>query len=56
VVIAPEADRTENGWWEAVVTEKRGQMLTLRWRDFPRQRPITHKLSEVALAHPKSGV
>jgi len=56
VVIAPEADRTENGWWEAVVTEKRGQMLTLRWRDFPRQRPITRKLSEIALAHPKSGV
>jgi hypothetical protein len=56
VVIAPEADRTEEGWWEAVVTEKRGQVLTLRWRDFPRQRPITRKLSEVALAHPKSGV
>jgi hypothetical protein len=56
VVIAPEADRTENGWWEAVVTEKRGQVLTVRWRDFPRQRPVTRKISEVALAHPKSGV
>src|SRR6185436_8914819 len=56
LVIAPEADRTESGWWEAVVTEKRGQLLTLRWRDFPRQRPVTRKLTEVALAHPKSGV
>ncbi len=56
VVIAPAPDRTENGWWEAVVTEKRGQKLTLRWRDYPKQRPITRKLSEVALAHPKSGV
>jgi len=56
VVIAPEADRTESGWWEAVVTEKRGQVLTLRWRDFPRQRPVTRKLTDVALAHPKSGV
>ena len=56
VVIAPEDDRTESGWWEAVVMEKRGQVLTLRWRDFPRQRPATRKLTEVALAHPKSGV
>jgi hypothetical protein len=56
VVIAPEDDRTENGWWEAVVIEKRGQTLTVRWRDFPKQRPATRKLTEVALAHPKSGV
>jgi hypothetical protein len=56
VVIAPEDERIENGWWEAVVIEKRGQMLTVRWRDFPKQRPATRKLTEVALAHPKSGV
>jgi hypothetical protein len=56
VVIAPEDERTENGWWEAVVIEKRGQTLTVRWRDFPKQRPATRKLTEVALAHPKSGV
>jgi hypothetical protein len=56
VVIAPEDDRTEQGWWEAVVMEKRGKKLTLRWRDFPKERLITRKLCEIALAHPKSGV
>ena len=25
-----------DGWWEAVVTEVHADILTLRWRDYPR--------------------
>ncbi len=24
-----------NGWWDAIVVEVNGDMLTLHWRDFP---------------------
>lgn len=45
-------DPVFEGWWEAVVANRDGDTLTLRWRDYPRlptfQRPVT----AVALAHP----
>ena len=34
LVIAQEA--LEYGWWEAIVIERNGDMLTLRFRDFPK--------------------
>ena len=34
LVIAQES--LENGWWEAIVIERKDDMLTLRFRDFPR--------------------
>ena len=39
----------EYGWWEAIVTEVRGDVLTLRWRDYPRQIAVTRDRQEVAL-------
>ena len=55
LVIAPEDDR-EDGWWEAIVVDKRGDTLTLRWRDYPKLALITRKLKDVALLHPKASV
>ena len=55
LVIAPEDDR-EDGWWEAIVVDRRGNTLTLRWRDFPKLALITRKLKDVALLHPKASV
>ena len=37
------------GWWEAIVTEVRGDVLTLRWRDYPKQAAVTRDRQEVAL-------
>jgi hypothetical protein len=43
LVIAQES--LEEGWYEAIVVEANGDMLTLRWRDFPRQRRFArHRL------------
>jgi hypothetical protein len=39
LVIGQEAD-PEDGWWEAVVTAKNGDMVTLHWRQWPRQKAI----------------
>jgi hypothetical protein len=55
LVIAPEDDR-EDGWWEAIVVDRRGNTLTLRWRDYPKLPLITRKLKDVALLHPKASV
>jgi hypothetical protein len=41
-----------DGWWEAVVTEVRGDVLTLRWRDYPHQRAVTRDRQDVALLFP----
>ena len=35
-------------WFEAVVTERRDDMLSLRWRDFPFP-PFTRPITAVAL-------
>jgi hypothetical protein len=44
VVIA--LDEPGEGWYETIVVETSGDMLTLRWRDYPRERRITrHRLS-----------
>ena len=39
----------KEGWWEAVVTEMRGDVLTLRWRDYPDLAAIARNRKEVAL-------
>jgi hypothetical protein len=38
-----------DGWWEAIVTEVRGDILTLRWRDYPGQAAVTRNRKDVAL-------
>ncbi len=40
------------GWWEAIVVEVRGDMLTLHWRDYPWQPDIIQHRSNVALIKP----
>jgi hypothetical protein len=41
-----------SGWWEAIVTDRKEDVLTLRWRDFPRQPKIVRHRSAVALLKP----
>lgn len=50
VVIAQES--LDDGWFEAVVVETSGDMLTLRWRDYPRERRITRNRIAVGLLYP----
>ena len=47
VVIAHES--VDDGWWEALVTEVRDDVLTLRWRDYPKQPAVVRNRKEVAL-------
>ena len=39
----------EDGWWESVVLGVNGEMLTLKWRDFPRERTLLRRRTELAL-------
>ena len=50
VVIA--LDEPGEGWYETIVVERNGNMLTLRWRDYPRERRITRHRSSVGLLYP----
>ena len=47
LVIANEG--VDLGWWEAVVTDVRDDILTLRWRDYPKQAAVARNRKEVAL-------
>ena len=40
------------GWWEALVIATDNDMLTLRWRDYPKVPPITRHRTAVALIKP----
>lgn len=51
LVIAQEHYAVD-GWWEAVVREVKGDMLTLQWRDYPKQPLITRHRTAVALLNP----
>jgi len=46
LVIAQET--FADGWWEAIVTEVGPDKVTVRWRDYPRQPPISRTKKEVA--------
>ena len=50
VVIAQ--DEPTEGWYEAVVVETNSDMLTLRWRDYPRERRFSRHKFSVALMYP----
>jgi len=57
LVVAQE--NLEYGWWEAIVLDRNGDMLTLRFRDFPKlPRFVRHKaavaLISTALSEPPS--
>lgn len=51
LVIALEDDR-ECGWWEAIVVSMDEDMLTIKWRDFPKQAMTVRHRSAVALLKP----
>jgi hypothetical protein len=42
----------EDGWYEAIVIEVNGDMLTLRWRDYPRERKLVRHRLRVGLRYP----
>jgi hypothetical protein len=41
-----------DGWWEATVLERENEILTLRFRDYPRQPKFQRHISQVALINP----
>lgn len=51
VVLA--CDKPDDGWWEAVVTEDKGDdMLVLKWRDWSDMPPFLRKRDQLALLPP----
>jgi len=50
LVIAQEA--LEYGWWEAIVLARTGDMLTLRFRDYPKLPKFARHRTAVALMSP----
>jgi hypothetical protein len=52
LVIAQES--LVNGWWEAIVLERKDDMLTLRFRDYPRLPRFFRHRTAVALMSPAS--
>jgi hypothetical protein len=55
VVLAPEyTDQgTPEGWWEAVIVAIHGDVMTLRFRDYPRQSLKRRKRDEIAIMYPR---
>ena len=39
----------EDGWWEAVVERVEGELLTLRWRDWPKEPRFVRRRKQLAL-------
>jgi hypothetical protein len=50
LVIAQES--LGDGWWEAIVLARDGDILTLKWRDYPKQANVARHTSAVALMKP----
>jgi hypothetical protein len=45
-------DELAAGWWEAIVVARDGDMLTLKWRDYPKQAPAVLHRAALALLKP----
>ena len=41
-----------DGWWEATVLKREGEILTLRFRDYPKQPTFIRHINTVALVNP----
>src|SRR4249919_156414 len=50
LVIARET--LEVGWWEAIVVERTGDLVTVRYRDYPQYPPMVRHRSAIALNPP----
>jgi hypothetical protein len=45
-------DDADAGWWEAIVTDRAGDMLTMRWRDYPgHPKFVQHRTAVALLKH-----
>lgn len=44
----------DDGWWEGYVLKRQGNMVTLRWRDFPQQPTLIRHVSCLALMDPNT--
>ena len=49
-----QAESREDGWYEAIVVEANGDMFTLRWRDYPRERRIVRHRLRLGLLYPRA--
>jgi hypothetical protein len=45
-------DELAAGWWEAIVVAREGDMLTVKWRDYPKQAPAVLHRAALALLRP----
>jgi hypothetical protein len=45
-------DSPEKGWWECVVVQREGEILTLRLRDYPKEGTYLRHITQVALINP----
>jgi hypothetical protein len=54
VVLAPDLDSKglADGWWESVIVDIHGDVLTLRFRDYPRQPLFRRKRDQIAIMYP----
>jgi hypothetical protein len=50
LVVAQESP--EDGWYVAIIVEANGDMFTLRWRDYPRERKIVRHRDRLGLLYP----
>jgi hypothetical protein len=50
LVVAQES--LEDGWYEAIVVDANGDMFSLRWRDYPRQRQFVRHRLRLGLLYP----
>jgi hypothetical protein len=41
-----------DGWWEALVLSREAEVLTLRFRDYPKQPTFVRHISTIALVNP----
>lgn len=53
-LVIAQATKAE-GWWEAIVTDVKRDILTLRWRDYPKVPRFARHRSTVALLRPDAG-
>ena len=48
-VVLATVERVEEGWWESIVIGVNGEALTLKWRDYPREKVFVRRRSALAL-------
>jgi hypothetical protein len=49
VIAQDEDDYPDKGWWEAIVLDRKDDVLTLRWRDYAKVKPFARHVAAVAL-------